>query len=189
MSNSNGNGEVQRIIDLKHRFKDEIAQLEADIKARLEAELESGKKDLKDKYLEQLVDWFFSNGFNAPPEVIPAEPPIPAIPSPTPTVEVTIKPQPEETTEAQPEQASTDVCDTCGSTLDTDAKFCSQCSAPVETETQTNTEAGPVVPAGRLTRPVRGRVQTPTDRERMIRVARQMATAPSADSRRSQNRR
>ena len=162
----------------------------ADVKARLEQELESGKKDLKDKYLEQLVDWFFSNGFSAPPQPIPAEPPVPAIPTPTPTVEVTVAPQPEETNpQAQPEQASTPVCDNCGSTVESDAKFCDQCSAPIETETQTDTGAGAVVPAGRLTRPVRGRVQTPTDRERMIRVAKQMATAPSADSRRSQNRR
>lgn len=176
--NGNGNGEVQKLVALKHGYKDEVAQLEADLKAKFQQELEQGKKDLKDKYLEKLVDWFYSNGFNEQP---PAPPPEPvAEPESTPTqgpgVEVTVTPSTpvEETTEQEEPETesalSTPVCEGCGSTLEPADKFCSQCATPVEAETQTNSPSGTVAPAGRI---------TGTTRARMISAARKMAEKPA----------
>jgi len=148
MSNgNNGNGEVKRLVDLKHTFKAEASQLEADLRAKFVQELEAAEKDLKDKYLEQVVDWFYGGGFNGKPPQPETEP------EPAPV---------NETVEASPKQPgdtqALPSCTNCGGTLFAGDQFCSQCSAPVETAT----DQPPVATAGRLQRPGYTRYATPT---------------------------
>ena len=158
MSNGNSN-EVQKLVALRHGYKDEAALLEADLKAKFEQALVNAKKDLKDKYLEKLVDWFYSNGFEgtgqaepAPP--VPAPEPVtePAPPEPAPEPEKGDQ-GPAEADDGSTPALSTPVCNDCGTALQPDAKFCDQCAAPVETETETNTPTAAVAPAGRMTAP------------------------------------
>ena len=156
LSNGNGNSEVQKLVALKHGYKDEVSQLEADLKTKFEQELAVAKKDLKDKYLEKLVDWFYSNGFNAPtPQPVVVPEPVEAPPAPTPSQEEEseeVPPTVEELPEPEP-VLSTPVCADCGTELQPDAKFCTQCAAPVETAA--NTPSGPVAPASGMTYPQR----------------------------------
>jgi hypothetical protein len=140
--NGNGNGEVKRIVDLKHRFKDDFMQVEAELKAKFEEEVEAARKGLKDRYLEQVVDWFYGNGFNAPdqPSVMPEVVVTPA--------EVTTSPSSHvDPDEAGPENPT---CSECGVTLQHGDKYCSQCSAPVrEVNEPEPQKTSTVVSAGR----------------------------------------
>jgi len=138
MSNENGNGEVKRLVDLKHTFKAEAAQLEEDIRKKFAEELEAAEKDLKDKYLEQVVDWFYGNG-------LAEKRPEPEQATPPPVVEAA--PQPESTASSAP------TCPNCGASLVAGDKFCSQCASPIEDqETEQAVAATPVATAGRLSR-------------------------------------
>jgi zinc-ribbon domain len=178
--NVNGNGEIKKLAELKHNYKDEVTELEADLKAKFEQELDAGKKDLKDKYLEKVVDWFFANGFNGngQPPVPPAPEPVaspevvvetPPTPPTTPSVQVSVDsgkaPAPDTSAGLQPTGSGTPVvyCDECGHAVRPSDNFCSYCSAPLEKSKITT--AGSMVPF-------------PRERERMIRIARQAAEAP-----------
>jgi len=146
---NNGNGEVRRLVDLKHTFKAEASQLEADLRAKFAQELEAAEKDLKDKYLEQVVDWFYGGGFNGkPPQPERKE----AGPEPAPPVEQKEAPL------LQGDTPDTVLCTSCGAKLLEGDQFCSQCSAPVETAT----DQPPVATAGRLQRPGEPRYSAPT---------------------------
>ena len=174
MSNGNGNGEVQKLVALKHGYKDEITQVEEDLKAKFEAELAAAKKDLKDKYLDKIVEWFYSNGFNGNGSTQAPPPPS----EPTPTLAQATQGDPGSTDSSELSDSSessdssaltTPVCNDCGAELQQNAKFCTQCAAPVESETkaETNRQPAPVAPAGRMTYP-RGQgkagYQAPTDK-------------------------
>jgi hypothetical protein len=156
---NNGNGEVKKLVELKHTFKAETSQLEADLRAKFAQELEAAEKALKDKYLEQVVDWFYGNGFNdkppQPPEEEPATAEVP--PHDVPETEVTTPaPQPdsESTESTKSTTPSGPTCPNCGATLDSGANFCSQCASPIEDqETEQAVAATPVATAGRLMRP------------------------------------
>lgn len=178
MSNENGNGEVKKLVALRHDYKDEVVQLEEDLKAKFEQELDAGKKDLKDKYLEKVVDWFYSNGFNgnghAMTDVPPPREPEPAA-SPevegTPALSITVTPPTQTQTSAGDLQPTGSVapvryCDDCGKLARPDANYCSYCAAPLREPT--------IRIAGHM-RPL------PRDRERMVRIARETAYAPRAD--------
>lgn len=142
--NGNGNGEVKKLVNLKHAFKDEATQLETDLRTKFEQELEAAEKDLKDKYLDQVVDWFYGNGFNGkPPQPVAAESEPEQAPSDS-------APKPGDT----PDTAH---CTNCGANLLEGDQFCSQCAAPVEANPdqappQEPVEE-PVATAGRLRRP------------------------------------
>ena len=152
MSNgNNGNGEVRRLVDLKHTFKAEASQLESDLRAKFAQELEAAEKDLKYKYLEQVVDWFYGGGFNGkPPEKKEAAPK--PEPEPAPPVDEKEAPLP------QGDTPDTVLCTNCGAKLLEGDQFCSQCSAPVEAAT----DQPSVATAGRLQRPGYARYSTPT---------------------------
>ncbi len=136
MSNGNGNGEVKKIVELRHSYKDDVAKLEADLKARLEQELETGKKDLKDKYLEHVVDWFYGNGLNAPdaqPEQGLDAPPEHADEPPMPDAD---EPEPLPTDGPDPT-----ACNECGAKVVEGDRFCSQCATPIEADEKEPGEA------------------------------------------------
>jgi hypothetical protein len=139
MSNGNGNGEVKRLVELKHTFKAEASQLEEDLRKKFAQELEAAEKNLKDKYLEQVVDWFYSNGFGEKPPEPEQAPAAVAEPAPQPETESTASSGP--------------TCPNCGANLVPGDKFCSQCASPIEDqETEQALAATPVATAGRLSR-------------------------------------
>lgn len=108
----NGNGEVKELLEIKRRYHKNAAELEAKLLADFERDLTDGKKQLRERYLEQVVDVIFAEN---PPQK-------------SPVVEEK-KPEP---IEAIP---GAKVCSECGARLDEDAKFCGQCATPVEEET------------------------------------------------------
>jgi hypothetical protein len=152
--NGNGNGEVKKLVELKHTFRAEASQLEEDLRAKFTQELETAEKGLKDKYLEQVVDWFYGGGFNGnKPQPQPEPEPANVEQEPEPI------PEPESTT---PEGAA---CSNCGADLQQpDANFCSQCAAPVETPAQAS-----VATAGRLRKPVAYQSRRPLTADERLR--------------------
>jgi ribosomal protein L40E len=107
----NGNGEVKELLEIKRRYHKNAAELEAKLLADFERDLTDGKKQLRERYLEQVVDVIFAE---TPPQK-------------SPVVEEK-KPEP---VEAVP---GAKVCSECGARLDEGAKFCGQCATPVEEE-------------------------------------------------------
>ena len=158
MSNGNGNGEIQKLVNLKHVYKDEVTQLEADLKTKFDQALAAAKKELKDKYLEKLVEWFYSNGFNGQPPVQEPEP------EPKPDATAVIDDQTNNTGQTsgnggavslqsgpQPSSgkvAPTLFCDECGNRVAPADRFCSLCAAPLG-EMKRNDQV-PLRPAGIL---------------------------------------
>ena len=143
--NGNGNGEIKKLVGLKHDYKDEVTRLEEDLKTKFDQSLTQGKKDLKDKYLEKLVDWFYSNGFNgqtSPPETTQPTPAVDVTSAPTPIVPVvvdtSVHAQPVETgapdNSPQPSSLATTpvlYCDECGAQVLLTDRYCSQCAVPL----------------------------------------------------------
>jgi hypothetical protein len=148
--NGNGNGDVKKLVDLKHSFKSDVDTLVADLQSKYDHELEAGKKDLKDKYLEQVVDWFYSNGFNG-------HPPQPAVePEPVPAVKE--GDQSKQAGDTADNTAGNVTCPECRGVVIEGDKFCSQCSAPLllpapaaAVQETATTDNGPAS-AGRLNR-------------------------------------
>jgi hypothetical protein len=134
LSDQNGNGELAALLEIKRGYKKDIANLEAELKAKFEKELTDGKKQLKDVYLEKIVDVVF------------AEPPI----------EASVKEaEPEPVVHPQeavviPAPAPLSECSECGAKLDPGAKFCSRCAAPVKEDEKHEANVGS---AGRLFTP------------------------------------
>jgi hypothetical protein len=131
LTNGNGNGETKKIVDLRQAYKNDVTQAEAALRAKFDEELATAKKELKDKYLEKVVDWFYSNGFNGHGTVPPAPPPVP---EPEPVAEfpqTSQAPEPEPTPPQEETAPAAATCSECGASLVPEANYCSQCSAPV----------------------------------------------------------
>jgi ribosomal protein L40E len=105
----NGNGELAALLSVKRGYKNELVNLEAELRSKFDRDLAEGKKALKENYLEQIVDVIFAEAAFQEPEK-KQEPPARVV-----------EPKPS-------------VCSECGAKLDLGAKFCSQCANPVEEE-------------------------------------------------------
>jgi len=110
----NGNGEVKELLEIKHSYRKNVMELEGKLRADFEKDLADAKKRLRQGYLERIVDVVFAE---SPPQKIPEE-----------TTPV------EEKVEEPDEAPSPSTCRECDATLDADAKFCSQCATPVESD-------------------------------------------------------
>jgi hypothetical protein len=118
----NDNGELTALVSVKHSYSNELVNLEAELKSKFERDLADGKRALKEKYLEQIVDVVFQE----PPQEQPKKPEPPAL-----VVE-----------------SKSSTCSQCGAKLDLGAKFCSQCASHVEEDGKN--EGTTVVSAGRI---------------------------------------
>ena len=106
MTAENGNGELRQLLEIKHAYRKGVTSLEEELKAQFERDLADGKKRLKEKYLEAVVDTVFAESAPAPPKPEPVEAPA--------------------TVESEPK------CPECGSPVDPTDKFCAECATPLK---------------------------------------------------------
>lgn len=111
----NGNGEVKQLAGVKRAYRGKVASLEADLRAKFEADLADGKKRLKNEYLEAVVDVVFAD------DARPVE----------------VAPKVTETIEAKSDPTK---CPECGAPIDPMDKFCSECAYPLREEIATTGE-------------------------------------------------
>ena len=116
MTAENGNGELKQLLEIKHAYRKGVTSLEEELKAQLERDLADGKKRLKEKYLEAVVDTVFAESTPAPPKPEPVE--APAI------------------VESEPK------CPECGSPVDPSDKFCAECAFPLTEEVKDDAPVG-----------------------------------------------
>jgi hypothetical protein len=121
MTAENGNGELRQLLEIKHAYRKGLTSLEEELKVQFERDLADGKKRLKEKYLENIVDTVFA-------ETAP------------------VKPVPEVAAPIAPAEPEPPKCPDCGSPVDPMDKFCAQCAAPLEEDVKEN---APVVSQGR----------------------------------------
>lgn len=105
--NGNGNGELRQLLEIKRTYRQGLTTLEGQLKADCERNLADGKKKLKERYLEQVVDTVFAEPAPASPKPEPVEAPVPA----------------------EPESPK---CPECGSPVDPMDKFCAECASPLK---------------------------------------------------------
>ena len=122
--NGNGNGELRQLLEIKRAYRQGLTSLEGQLKADYERDLADGKKKLKEKYLEQVVDAVFAESAPVAPKVEVAEPSAPA----------------------EPESPK---CPECGSPVDPVDKFCAECAFPLTEEVKND---APVPSASRQLR-------------------------------------
>jgi hypothetical protein len=104
----NGNGELAALLSVKRSYRNALVNLETELRSKFEQELADGKKALKEKYLEQIVDVIF---------------------------QVTSQERQEkQESPALLVESKSPKCSECGAKLDPGAKFCSQCASPMEEE-------------------------------------------------------
>jgi len=144
MTTENENGELRQLLEIKRGYRRDLQEREAQLKAQYESDLLAARSDLKEKYLDNVVDAVF------------AEPAQVAVEAKHATI--SIAPQVEVKTEVAPKPAPPPVtsCPECGNTVDANDKFCSQCAYPlVEPAEEKEGEMGewPVVSAGRKFKP------------------------------------
>jgi len=120
----NGNGELRQLLEIKRVYSQGLTSLEGQLKADYERDLADGKKKLKEKYLEQVVDAVFAESAPVAPKVEVAEPSAPA----------------------EPESPK---CPECGSPVDPMDKFCAECAFPLTEEVKND---APVPSASRQLR-------------------------------------
>lgn len=120
MTIENGNGEIKQLVGVKRAYRGKVTSLEADLRAKFEADLKAGKKDLKDQYLESVVDIVFADPDAAPVEVTVSKPEIAV--DVTPKVSVSV------------EAKRPDKCPECDSDVRPGDKFCSECAFPLKDE-------------------------------------------------------
>jgi len=104
MTAENGNGELRQLLDIKHAYRKDVSEYEADLTEKYERELAQAKKQMKEKYLEKIVDTVFADT-------------MPAQPSPP-------EPAPVEVPEVR-------VCPECDGLVTRSDKFCSHCASPL----------------------------------------------------------
>ena len=124
MTAENGNGELRQLLGIKRAYRQGLTSLEGQLRADYERDLADGKKKLKEKYLEQVVDAIFAESAPAAPKVEVAEPSAPA----------------------EPESPK---CPECGSPVDPMDKFCAECAFPLTEEVKND---APVPSASRQLR-------------------------------------
>jgi hypothetical protein len=118
----NGNGELAALLSVKRSYRNALANLETELRSKFEQDLADGKKGLKEKYLEQIVDVIFQ----------------------VPSQEV----QEKQESPALSVESKSPKCSECGAKLDLGAKFCSQCASPIEEEAKN--EGTAVVSSGSI---------------------------------------
>ena len=129
MTVENGNGELKQLVEIKRAYRKGLASLEEQLTAKYERELADGKKQLKEHYLENLVDTIFAD--SAPAKTVPE----PAAP----------------TTPAEPESPK---CPACETPVGEGDKFCAECAYPLmeESAKEVDMSEWPVASAGRRLR-------------------------------------
>ena len=115
------NGEVRQLLEMRRAFRECVLALESELKAKYERELKEGKSRLREQFYEDVVSFLdTAPGFAEAPKAEPTMPPeAKSEPEPTKTAEVPTK---------------SGVCPECDAKVDPDAKFCSQCAAPLKDE-------------------------------------------------------
>ncbi len=122
MTAENGNGELRQLLEIKRAYRKGLTSLEEELKVQFERDLADGKKRLKEKYLESVVDAVFAE--SAPPKTEAIEPSAP--------------PEPE-----------SPKCPECESPVDPMDKFCAECAFPLTEEVKND---APVPSASRQLR-------------------------------------
>ena len=116
----NGNGEVIQIAGIKRAYRGKVTSLEADLRAKFEADLTDGKNRLKREYLEAVVDVVFAD------DALPIEVNVRKA-----EVSVDVTPKVSMTVETK----HPGKCPECDSTVGPNDKFCAECAYPLkETE-------------------------------------------------------
>lgn len=122
--NGNGNGELRQLLEIKRAYRKGLTSLEEELKVQFERDLADGKKRLKEKYLENVVDAVFAESAPVPPKTEIVEPSAPS----------------------EPESPK---CPECGSPVDPMDKFCAECAFPLTEEVKND---APVSSASRQLR-------------------------------------
>jgi len=138
MTAENGNGELRQLLDIKRAYRKGLTTLEGQLKADYERDLADGKKKLKEKYLEQVVDAVFAESPPTPPATVEVE-----------AKEATIALRPEVKLDVK--VSTPGKCPECDAPVDPMDKFCSQCAFPLTepVEKEADMSDFPVVSAGR----------------------------------------
>jgi len=114
----NGNGEVIQIAGIKRAYRGKVTSLEADLRAKFEADLTDGKNRLKREYLEAVVDVVFAD------DALPIEVNVRKA-----EISVDVTPKVSMTVETK----HPGKCPECDSDVRPDDKFCSECATPLKT--------------------------------------------------------
>ena len=132
MTAENGNGELRQLLEIKRAYRRDLTSFEEELTSRYEGELADGKKRLKERYLENVVDTVFAD------------------PAPVKTVPKAVAP----TATAEPESPK---CPECETSVAEGDKFCAECACPLieEPEKEADMSEWPVASAGRKFRPRR----------------------------------
>lgn len=109
MTAENGNGELRQLLEIKRAYRKGLTSLEEELKVQFERDLADGKKRLKEKYLENVVDAVFAESAPVAPKAEVVEPSAPS----------------------EPESPK---CPECGSPVDPMDKFCAECAFPLTEE-------------------------------------------------------
>ena len=107
MTAENGNGELRQLLDIKHAYRKDVSEYEADLTEKYERELAQAKKQMKEKYLEKIVDTVFADTTSAQPT------------------------KPEPASNEAPEVKEQATCPECDSSVNPSDKFCSHCASPL----------------------------------------------------------
>jgi len=111
MTAENGNGELAQLVQIKRAYKKNINDLEIELKSRYAQELTEGKRGLKQRYLESVVDVVFAES-----AVVPPAP----------------KPEPVQAPAPTPAELESPKCPECDSPVDPMDKFCAECASPLK---------------------------------------------------------
>ena len=107
--NGNGNGELRQLLEIKRAYRKGLTSFEEELKVQFERDFADGKKRLKEKYLENVVDAVFAESAPVAPKAEVVEPSAPS----------------------EPESPK---CPECDSPVDPTDKFCAECAAPLNPE-------------------------------------------------------
>jgi hypothetical protein len=120
----NGNGEVKQLAGVKRAYRGKVTSLEADLRAKFEADLADGKNRLKREYLEAVVDVVFAD------DAVPVEVSVKKA-----EISVDVTPRVSVSVEAKTDPTR---CPNCDAPIDPMDKFCSECAYPLKEENVTD---------------------------------------------------